>query len=87
MLPASLVVMEIKVNERLPYWLTQMIAAHNLQVRRVSKCCRSIEAARNLPPTQRRCLPAEYSQIVSGASASGDGFPGGPGGGMRPPMP
>ncbi len=40
------VVMEIKVNERLPYWLTELVAAHNLQMVRVSKYCRSIEAAR-----------------------------------------
>jgi SPX domain protein involved in polyphosphate accumulation len=39
-------VMEIKVNERLPYWLTELVAAHNLQMIRVSKYCRSIEVAR-----------------------------------------
>ena len=45
MLPADRVVMEIKVNERIPYWLTEMIAAHNLNLIRVSKYCRSIELA------------------------------------------
>jgi hypothetical protein len=45
MLPADRVVMEIKVNERIPYWLTEMIAAHNLKLIRVSKYCRSIELA------------------------------------------
>lgn len=45
MLPADRVVMEIKVNERIPYWLTEMIAAHNLTMIRVSKYCRSIEKA------------------------------------------
>lgn len=45
MLPADRVVMEIKVNERIPYWLTEMIAAHNLKMIRVSKYCRSIELA------------------------------------------
>lgn len=39
------VVMEIKVNERIPYWLTEMIAAHNLKMIRISKYCRSIELA------------------------------------------
>lgn len=38
-------VMEIKVNERIPYWLTEMIAAHNLKMIRISKYCRSIELA------------------------------------------
>jgi len=45
MLPANQVVMEIKVNERIPYWLTELVAAHNLQMVRMSKYCRSIEAA------------------------------------------
>lgn len=38
-------VMEIKVNERIPYWLTEMIAAYNLKMIRISKYCRSIELA------------------------------------------
>jgi SPX domain protein involved in polyphosphate accumulation len=56
MLPADRVVMEIKVNERIPYWLTELAAAHNLQLVRMSKYCRSVEAANlitsftNTPP-------------------------------------
>jgi hypothetical protein len=49
MLPLNWVVMEIKVNERIPYWLTELIAAHNLQLIRISKYCRSIEAAQSVP--------------------------------------
>ena len=45
MLPPDRVVMEIKVNERIPYWLTELVAAHNLQMVRMSKYCRSLEAA------------------------------------------
>jgi SPX domain protein involved in polyphosphate accumulation len=45
MMPVDSVVMEIKVNERIPYWLTEMIAAHNLGMTRISKYCRSIELA------------------------------------------
>jgi SPX domain protein involved in polyphosphate accumulation len=45
MLPANFTVMEIKVNERIPYWLTELVAAHNFQMVRVSKYCKSIEAA------------------------------------------
>ncbi len=47
MLGANWVVMEIKVNERIPYWLTEMVAAHNLTMVRISKYCRSLEIARN----------------------------------------
>jgi len=70
MLPANLVVMEIKVNERIPYWLTEMIAAHNLELVGMSKYCRSIEAARNMPSTRWRNLPAEWSQDVLSSSFS-----------------
>jgi len=70
MLPANQVVMEIKVNERMPYWLTEMIAAHNLQMVRFSKYCRSIEAAQNMPSLRWRNLPAESSQTVLSSSFS-----------------
>ena len=40
---------EIKVNERIPYWLTELVAAHNLSLFRISKYCRSIELAENMP--------------------------------------
>ena len=64
MLHPGLVVMEVKVNERIPYWLTDMIAAHNLQLARFSKYCRSIEATKRMPSTQWRVPTAESSQDV-----------------------
>ena len=64
------VIMEIKVNERIPSWLTNLIAVHNLQMVRVSKYCRSIEAAQNQPEGLWRGLPAEYSQNVLSTSFS-----------------
>jgi SPX domain protein involved in polyphosphate accumulation len=64
MLHPGLVVMEVKVNERIPYWLTEMIAAHNLQLIRFSKYCRSIEAAKKMPSTQWRIPAAESSRDV-----------------------
>jgi hypothetical protein len=70
MLPASLVVMEIKVNECIPYWLTEMVAAHNLQLHRISKYCRSVEAAQNMPSTRWRTPVAEWSQDVLASSFS-----------------
>jgi len=54
MLPPDRVVMEIKVNERIPYWLTEMIAAHNLNMTRISKYCRSIELTNNWASTFSR---------------------------------
>jgi hypothetical protein len=53
--PADWVVVEIKVNERVPYWLTEMVAQHNLSLARMSKYCRSIELADlGLAPQQWR---------------------------------
>jgi hypothetical protein len=61
-LPADLTVMEIKVNDRIPTWLTELISAHNLQLIRVSKYCRSIEAAQKTPSLRWRNLPPESSE-------------------------
>ena len=46
--PNGWTIVEIKVNERIPYWLTELIAMHNLNLVRVSKYCRSIELAQDL---------------------------------------
>jgi hypothetical protein len=59
MLPANQVVLEIKVNERIPSWLMGLIADHNLRLERVSKYCRSIEAAQKMPALRWRNLPPE----------------------------
>ena len=64
MLPANRVVMEIKVNERIPVWLTELIAAHNLQRVGMSKYCRSIDAARNMPLVRQHDFRAESAQEV-----------------------
>lgn len=40
----DLAVMEVKVNERAPYWVTDMAARYGLQIQRVSKYCQSVEA-------------------------------------------
>ncbi|WP_226961436.1 MULTISPECIES: polyphosphate polymerase domain-containing protein [Streptomyces] len=44
-----LVVMEVKANERVPYWITDLAARHGLQVRRISKYCQSVEAFGRAP--------------------------------------
>lgn len=70
MLPSNQVVMEVKVNERIPHWLTELIAAHNLQMVRVSKYCRSIEAAQHLPGNRWRNTLAESARDVLSTSFS-----------------
>ncbi|MFB9680785.1 polyphosphate polymerase domain-containing protein [Streptosporangium vulgare] len=42
--PAHMSIVEVKANERVPYWLTDLTARRNLQVVRVSKYCQSVEA-------------------------------------------
>ncbi|MFD5320161.1 VTC domain-containing protein [Streptomyces sp. NPDC127098] len=47
--PPRLAVMEVKVNERVPYWITDLMARRNLTVVRVSKYCQSVEAYGRAP--------------------------------------
>jgi hypothetical protein len=49
LLPPDRVVMEIKANERVPYWLTELVAAHNFRLIRISKYCHSLEMADRVP--------------------------------------
>ncbi len=70
MLPANQTVMEIKINEHMPIWLTELIADQNLQMVRVSKYGRSIEAAQNMPALRWNSLPAERSEEVLASTLS-----------------
>jgi hypothetical protein len=48
-LPARRAVVELKVNERLPYWLTDLTARRNLSVVRLSKYCQAVETFGRAP--------------------------------------
>jgi hypothetical protein len=48
-IPPRMAIMEIKVNERIPYWLTELVAERNLRLVRVSKYCSALQAARQVP--------------------------------------
>lgn len=43
LLPMQRVVLEVKIDERVPRWLTLVMAKHNLQLGRLSKYCLSVE--------------------------------------------
>jgi VTC domain len=45
----GLAVMEVKVDERVPRWLTAVVATHGLSVVRLSKYCRTVEAFGGAP--------------------------------------
>ena len=64
------VIMEIKVNERMPNWLTELIAAKNLNLIRVSKYCRGIEAAREMSTLKNRNLVSEGAEEVLSSTYS-----------------
>ncbi|MDW5323713.1 polyphosphate polymerase domain-containing protein [Plantactinospora sp. KLBMP9567] len=47
--PARLTVVELKANERVPYWLTDLAAGLSMSVVRISKYCQSVEAFGRVP--------------------------------------
>lgn len=48
-IPASRSVLEVKANDRVPYWLTDLAARMNISVVRVSKYCQCVEAFGRAP--------------------------------------
>jgi hypothetical protein len=48
-LPAGRAIVEVKANDRVPYWFTDLAAARGLQVVRISKYCQSIEMFGRVP--------------------------------------
>lgn len=48
-IPPSKSVVEVKANERVPYWITDLAAGLGMQVVRISKYCQSIEAFGQAP--------------------------------------
>ncbi|WP_306357951.1 MULTISPECIES: polyphosphate polymerase domain-containing protein [unclassified Nocardia] len=43
-IPPHLCIVEIKANERIPYWISDLTARLNMSVVRISKYCQSVEA-------------------------------------------
>jgi hypothetical protein len=52
-IPPTWCVMEVKVNYRVPYWLTEMIGKYRFTLRRISKYCAALEQSKALLQTQR----------------------------------
>ncbi|AIJ23321.1 polyphosphate polymerase domain-containing protein [Amycolatopsis methanolica] len=59
--PPSKAIVEIKANERVPYWLTDLAADHNMQVVRISKYCQSVEAFGGAPRSVFHVPVDEYA--------------------------
>lgn len=45
MFPPQYAILEIKANDRVPFWLTHLVARNNLQLTRMSKYCASLDVA------------------------------------------
>lgn len=58
-LPADWCIMEVKVNEAVPDWVTSLLARHNCQLRRVSKYCAGLAWARGIRVMPLALAPAE----------------------------
>ena len=63
-IPPRLAVLEVKANERVPYWLTDLTARRNLSVVRISKYCQSIEAYGRAPRSAFH-VPAEHESTAT----------------------
>ncbi|QHC19901.1 VTC domain-containing protein [Streptomyces sp. GF20] len=69
-IPPHLAVMEIKVNERTPYWITDLAARRNLNLVRVSKYVQSIEAFGLAPRSVFHIDEADYPPPPTPAPSS-----------------
>lgn len=61
-IPPSYSILEIKINERAPYWVTDLTAKHGLQIHRISKYCQSVEAF-NLAPRSAKFVHVEAPEF------------------------
>lgn len=56
-IPPHLCIVEIKANERVPYWVTDLTARLDMSVARISKYCQSVEAFGMAPRSRMHGLP------------------------------
>jgi SPX domain protein involved in polyphosphate accumulation len=49
MLPPKFCILEVKANEKIPYWITELVSSHNIKLIRVSKYCQALESASVFP--------------------------------------
>lgn len=70
-IPPHMSVMEIKVNERTPHWITDLAARRNLNLVRISKYVQSIEAFGLAPRSVFHINEADYPPPPAPSSSSG----------------
>ena len=68
-IPPKLAIVEVKANERVPYWITDLLARTDMSVVRVSKYCQSVQAFGLAP---RSSLGAPELAVPTNSVRSGD---------------
>lgn len=72
-IPPKLAIVEIKANERVPYWVTDLAARVQMSVVRISKYCQSVEAF-GLSPRSRVGAAEVVSHGLDGIGALAGAF-------------
>lgn len=75
-LPPRLSILEVKANERVPAWVTDVTARMSLEVVRISKYCQSVQAF-GLAPRSIMHAPDEVDAILRHGSDHTNGITGG----------
>ena len=52
-LPPDWCILEVKVNQRVPYWLSEVLSKHRCTLRRVSKYCTALATTKEMQKYQR----------------------------------
>jgi SPX domain protein involved in polyphosphate accumulation len=74
-LPPRLSILEVKANERVPAWVTDVAARLSLDVVRISKYCQSVQAF-GLAPRSIMHAPDEVDAILGNSPDDANGAPG-----------
>jgi hypothetical protein len=63
-LPSRVSIVEVKANERVPEWLTDLAGRHDLSTVRISKYCRTVDAYGSAvrAPAHARELPSPFKE-------------------------
>ena len=64
------IVMEVKVNDAVPLWVSRMIARHNCSLRRISKYCKGLACLRSTAREAERARSREWTSYQKSWSAS-----------------
>jgi VTC domain len=67
-IPPKLAIVEVKANERVPYWITDLLARLDMSVVRISKYCQSVQAfglaPRSISGAPELTLPGRAAEVV-----------------------